>query len=521
MPNHTVNNVLLITADQWRGDCLSVLKHPCLQTPHLDALAADGMVFRHHYAQAAPCGPSRACLFTGLYMHNHRSVRNGTPLDQRHTTLSQEARKLGYDPVLFGYTDTSADPRLYAPRDPVLTTYEGVLPGMRAVVPSRAEIPYGWLSDLRAKGYAVPSTPRDIFRPVPHYPGAAQRGATFAPPCYTAADGDTAFLTNAVLTHFAEQPDRPWFIHVSYLRPHPPFIAPEPYNALYDPARVPPPVRAASVADEAEQHPLLAYYLATSEQHNYFVEGRGKVADLSDQELRQLRATYYGMMHEVDEQIGRLIATLKDLGSYDDTLIVFTSDHGEQLGDHWMLGKSGYGDAAFHVPLIIRDPRAQADAGRGRTVTQFTESVDLMPTILECLGAAVPVACDGASLVPFLHHVPPTAWRRAVHYEFDFREVLGGGPGEALHLTMDQCTLNVIRDHQYKYVHFTALPPLFFDLQQDAAQLHNRATDPAYTSLVLAYAQKMLSWRMQHDERGLTGLHLGAGGVSSRWESRW
>jgi arylsulfatase A-like enzyme len=227
------------------------------------------------------------------------------------------------------------------------------------------------------------------------------------------------------------------------------------------------------------------------------------------------------MMHEVDEQIGRLIATLKDLGSYDDTLIVFTSDHGEQLGDHWMLGKSGYGDAAFHVPLIIRDPRAQADAGRGRTVTQFTESVDLMPTILECLGAAVPVACDGASLVPFLHHVPPTAWRRAVHYEFDFREVLGGGPGEALHLTMDQCTLNVIRDHQYKYVHFTALPPLFFDLQQDAAQLHNRATDPAYTSLVLAYAQKMLSWRMQHDVRGLTGLHLGAGGVSSRWESRW
>ena len=205
-----------------------MLKHACMQTPHLDALAADGVGFRHHYAQAAPCGPSRACLFTGLYMHNHRSVRNGTPLDHRHATLAQDVRALGYDPVLFGYTDTSADPRLYAARDPLLTTYEGVLPGMRAVVPSSAEIPYGWRSDLRAKGYAVSrTTPRDIFRPVRHYPGAAQRGATFAPPVYAAADGDTAFLTNAVLTHFAEQPDRPWFIHVSYLRPHPPFITPD------------------------------------------------------------------------------------------------------------------------------------------------------------------------------------------------------------------------------------------------------------------------------------------------------
>jgi arylsulfatase A-like enzyme len=522
MSRQAVKNVLLITADQWRGDCLSVLKHACVQTPHLDALAADGVSFRHHYAQAAPCGPSRACLFTGLYMHNHRSVRNGTPLDHRHATLAQEVRALGYEPVLFGYTDTSADPRLYATRDPILTTYEGVLPGMRAVVPSHTEIPYGWRSDLRAKGYAVSrTTPRDIFRPVCQYPGAAQRGATFAPPIYTAADGDTAFLTNAVLTHFAEQPDRPWFIHVSYLRPHPPFITPEPYNTLYDPAQVPPPVRATSAALEAEQHPLLAYYLATMEQQSFFMEGRGKVAALSDHDLRQLRATYYGMLNEVDDQIGRLIAAIKDMGCYDDTLIVFTSDHGEQLGDHWLLGKSGYGDAAFHIPLIIRDPRVQADAGRGRIVTQFTESIDVMPTILECLGATVPVACDGMSLVPFLHHVPPAHWRQEVHFEFDFRDVSGGGPGVALHLKLDQCTLNVIRDHHYKYVHFTALPPLFFDLQEDPAQLHNLATDPAYMPVVLEYAQKLLSWRMQHDERVLTGMHLGASGVTTRQEARW
>jgi arylsulfatase A-like enzyme len=521
MTRHPVKNILLITADQWRGDCLSVLQHPCVRTPHLDALAADGLCFRSHYAQAAPCGPSRACLFTGLYLQNHRSVRNGTPLDHRHTNMAREVRKVGYDPVLFGYTDTSADPRLYAARDPILTTYEGILPGMRAVVPAVQEIPYGWLADLRTKGYAVPPQRQGIFRPVTGYPDAAGRGPTFAPPCYTAADSDTAFLTNAVLTYFAEQPRHPWFVHVSYLRPHPPFIAPEPYHALYDPAEVPAPVRATSVEEEARQHPLLAYYLATLEQRSFFQEGKGKVTELSEHDLRQLRATYYGMISEVDDQIGRLITALKDMGSYDETLIIFTSDHGEQLGDHWLLGKSGYGDAAFHIPLLIRDPRPEADHVRGRIVPQFTESVDIMPTVLECLGAEIPVACDGESLLPFLHHDRAVSWRQEVHYEFDFREVTGGGPGPALGLRMDQCTLNVIRDQHYKYVHFTALPPLFFDLQHDAPQLHNRAADPAYAVRVRDYAQKLLSWRMRHDEHGLTGMHLGPGGVTAYREPRY
>jgi arylsulfatase A-like enzyme len=143
-----------------------------------------------------------------------------------------------------------------------------------------------------------------------------------------------------------------------------------------------------------------------------------------------------------------------------------------------------------------------------------------MPTLLDGLGIDIPVACDGESLLPFLLQGHADDWRQEVHYEFDFREVAGGGPGPALGLKMDQCTLNVIRDQQYKYVHFTALPPLFFDLQQDAQQLHNRAADPEYAGLVRDYTQKLLSWRMQHDERGLTGMCLGPGGVTTRWEPR-
>ena len=122
-------NVLFITVDQWRGDSLSCMGHDVVQTPNIDSLAAGGVLFADHWANAAPCGPSRACLFTGMYMQNHRSVLNGTPLDARFTNLALEARRAGYDPVLFGYTDTSVDPRTVPAGDPRTFTYEGVLPG--------------------------------------------------------------------------------------------------------------------------------------------------------------------------------------------------------------------------------------------------------------------------------------------------------------------------------------------------------------------------------------------------------
>ena len=107
-------NILLVTADQWRGDCVSALGHPDVKTPNIDALIADGMAFSNHYSVCAPCSPARASLLTGMYLQNHRVVRNGTPLDNRHTNIALELRKLGYTPLLFGYTDTTLDPRVYS-----------------------------------------------------------------------------------------------------------------------------------------------------------------------------------------------------------------------------------------------------------------------------------------------------------------------------------------------------------------------------------------------------------------------
>ena len=123
-------NVLFITVDQWRGDCLSAVGHPVVTTPALDRLAAQGALFANHWANAAPCGPSRACLYTGTYLHHNRSVLNGTPLDARFTNVALLARQAGYDPVLFGYTDTSLDPRTLPADDPRLRSLRAGAAGL-------------------------------------------------------------------------------------------------------------------------------------------------------------------------------------------------------------------------------------------------------------------------------------------------------------------------------------------------------------------------------------------------------
>ena len=145
-------NVLFITADQWRGDCLGCIGHPIIKTPNLDELAKEGVLFRKHYAQTVPCGPSRASLYTGLYAMNHRSVNNGTPLNNRFTNIAREVRKLGYDPTLFGYTDTSADPREFHHQDPFLSTYEGKIPGMSSGL-TLTDDQRPWIAELISRGY--------------------------------------------------------------------------------------------------------------------------------------------------------------------------------------------------------------------------------------------------------------------------------------------------------------------------------------------------------------------------------
>jgi arylsulfatase A-like enzyme len=325
-------NVLFITVDQWRGDCLSSLGHPVVRTPTLDRLAAGGVTFTRHWANTAPCGPSRATLYTGMYVHNHRSVLNGTPLDARFTNVALEARSVGYDPVLFGYTDSTVDPRTVTdPDDPRLRSYEGVLPGFRVEELLTSEDLSAWARWLTARGVDVPDNPAELHLPIPDHPKAEDHAASWAPTRFAAEHSEAAFLTDAVTTwldrHDSRDDTPPWFAHVSYIRPHPPYRAPEGYHDLYDPADGPPFRRHANRETETASHLI----------HQFAVEVVGCPVD--EAEARQLRATYWGNMAEVDHQLGRLLDRLDASGQADDTLVVITSDHGDQMGDHWLVGR--------------------------------------------------------------------------------------------------------------------------------------------------------------------------------------
>ena len=510
-------NVLFICADQWRADCISALGHPNAKTPNLDALVKDGMLFRNHFGQCTPCGPSRTSLLTGLYLMNHRSGRNGTPLDQRHTNIALEARKAGYEPALFGYTDTTPDPTGKHPNDPSLTAYdEGVLPGFAVPLHLPEDMGF-WVSDLIAKGYKLPKGRDDVFLPKKGFDKPADRGFRFIPTAYPAEESETAYLTDEFLKWLLVRENKPWFAHFVFFRPHPPLIASEPYNSAVHPKDVKFPVRAASPEEEGQQHPLLAYEIERLRRPGAFDEHNpNDLTASSDLDIRQMRATYYGLVNEVDFHLGRIIAYLKDTGQYDRTLIIVTSDHAEMLGEHYVWGKDIYFDKSFHLPLVICDPRPQANGSRGKMVDAMSEAVDIMPTILECIGLEVPRTCDGVSLVPFLHGKAPEHWRKEVFFEHDFREVRSQKAEAALGISSDEACYAVIRDKRYKYVHFAALPPLFFDLQNDPDEMHNLAGKPEMAGLLLDYAQKMLTWRLVNSERTMTNMHVGSGGLFQR-----
>lgn len=500
------HNILFITADQWRAECLSALDHPVVKTPHLDALARESVLFARHFSNTSPCSPSRATIHTGLYQHNHRVAMNGTPLDRRHTNWAIEARGKGYDPALIGYTDQTADPRDLEPDDPRLKTYEGVLPGLNAVVDTSMDRPGPWAEFLRARGYEMPHEDRFIIwmrESGPDY----EDGAPHPKPWIVKAEhNDTTWHVDQAIDYISENRNAPWILHLSLLRPHPPWIASEPWNRLYDPASMPRPRRRATADEEAAQHPWLAQQL----KHPVY-----RAPD-NDKQLARMQAVYFGMMSEVDDNLGRLFAHLKHEGLWDDTLVVFTSDHGEMLGDHWMLAKSGYFDQAYAVPLIVRDPRATADRTRGQVVRQFTEHVDVMPTLLDFIGADIPPQCDGRSLMPFVETGAASGWRTEAHFEFDFRDASFEGAEQALNLTLHQCNLTVIRDENYKYVHFAGLPPLLFDMKNDPGEFTNLANAGNYKPVALAYAQKLLSWRMAHEDQTLTHMMATDKGMIAR-----
>lgn len=474
-------NVLLITLDQFRGDCLSAAGHPVVRTPNLDRLAADGVRLARHYSQAAPCGPGRASLYTGMYQMNHRVVANGTPLDARFDNVALAARRAGYRPVLFGYTDQTVDPRVTTgPDDPRLVTFEGILPGFEMVLDLRLnQVPWvAWLDEL---GYDTSSGYEGLLATEPERP---------------AAHSLATFLTDHAV-EWIEHQDAPWFAHLSYWRPHPPYGAAGHWSRAYSPDEVGRPITPAE-----DRHPLHDAALARPEA----------AAPRDENALRVMRAQYFGMISEVDDQLGRVWDALRASDQYDDTVIIVTSDHGEMLGDHGLKEKLGYWEQSYHVVGIVRDPRF--GAGHGTVVEAFTENVDVMPTLCDAIGIDVPAQCDGLPLTPFLRGESPPRWRTAAHWEYDWRsQVITTAPHDwPWDRVLERLHLAVHRDGDHAYVQFGDGSWRCFDVAADPTW-RTEVRDPA---VVLPLAQAMLTWRSRHADRTLADLVLGGDG-GGRW----
>ena len=470
-------NVLFITLDQFRGDSLSCAGHPLVQTPNIDRLASEGIRLARHYAQAAPCAPGRAALYTGTYQMNNRVVANGTPLDGRFDNVAHMAVRAGYVPTLFGYTDQGVDPRSVAPDDPRLWTYEGILPGLTVGLElTEDHRPYvDWLTSLGySVGNAITALTTEHLRPPEH--------------------SLSSFLTDHLLAWIDAQTE-PWFAHASFLRPHPPYSAAGHYASMYAPDDCPAPL------------PVLP--ANTHRLYESMLSNKDLAASLHRMSVPEIRAQYYGMISEVDTQLGRIWSALESHGAWNNTIIVLTADHGEQLGDQGLLNKAGFFESSYHIVGVVRDPsRPQA---HGTVIERFTENVDIFPTLCEALAMPVPAQCDGLPLTPFLDGTEPPFWRDAASWEWDWRDsFIGREPANwPWDQRLERQNLAVRRNATHAYVQFGNGTSLCFDLATDPSW-QTQEFDPTTT---LRLAQDMLTWRATHTDRTLTGMLLREGGI--------
>lgn len=454
-------NLILLMADQFRGDCLGIAGHPDVKTPYLDALAAEGVRFPNAYSACPTCVPARACLYTGMSQAHAGRVgyEDLVPWNYEHT-LAGELARAGY------YTQCVGKMHVHPLRNNLgfhdVRLHDGYLhayrrPDTPACEDQRTADDYYWWLRQELGAAADPTdTGLDcnswIARPWMY-------GEKYHPTNWAASE----------CLDFLRRRDRsmPFFLMASFVRPHPPLDPPGYYFDLYDRKELAPPWRGDwNRTDQAE-----------ADRYSYHAQ----TAPLDPDHIHRLRVGYYGSITHLDHQIGRIVSVLVEQGLMDNTVILFVSDHGEMLGDHLLFQKAKPYQGSVRVPLFLSGRRDLV--GRG-VRPDLAELRDVMPTLLELAGAPIPDTVDGSSLLGPVDR----SWLHGEHA-----------------LGRDSMHFIVTRTDKFIWYSQTG-EELYFDLERDPHETHNAVRDPDRARRV----DQLRSWLVQALEGREEGYTDGA-----------
>ncbi|MEO9528745.1 sulfatase-like hydrolase/transferase [Roseibium sp.] len=471
-------NILFIMYDQLRFDYLSCAGHPHLHTPNFDRVAAMGVRFTNAYVQSPVCGASRMSCYTGRYASSHGAQWNGFPLRVGEQTLGDHLRRAGMECWLLGKTHMKADvegmARLGLSPDSQIGARQTEC-GFDAWIRDDGlwgEGPDGFYDEkrspyneyLKTKGYPSQNPWADFANAGVEKDGEIASGWMFKncdkPANIREEDSETPWLTREAIS-FIDQARDGWCAHLSFIKPHWPYIVPAPYHDMYGSNHVPQAV--VHPVERENPHPV----------YDAFMGNRIAQAFQRDDVRQKVIPAYMGLIKQCDDQLGVLLDHLEETGRMENTMIVLTSDHGDYLGDHWLGEKDLFHDPSVKVPLIVYDPRTQADGTRGTTCDALVEAIDLAPTFVEAAGGKVADhILEGLSLTPWLHGETPD-WRSFVVSEYDYSVT---PMCEKLGVSSRDARMFMVFDGRYKLIHAEGgFRPMLFDLTSDPQEFHDLA----------------------------------------------
>jgi choline-sulfatase len=472
-------NILFIMTDQQRYEGVSVNGTPLLQTPRLDALARQSANFSRCYVQAPVCVPSRACFFTGRYAHSHRNRVNYTPLPRDEVLMQRYLRDAGYTTSLVGKTHLYYD---YPP-----TREEAERTGFdRVLLHDGAASTDRWSDYVRWRNEHDPLAKKYDYRQtvgsggVTGSSGKSNPFRTHISEEYTDTSW-TGLKTREELKHLAQE-GRPFFLFSSFWKPHSPFEVPEPFDTLY--AEVEFALPKQESLEDIERLPLPLQKL--------ILRGNNPPYNMDRAQLQWIYRSYYASISHIDREVGRILDTLEELGLSENTIVIFCSDHGDQLLEHGLMGKNVFFEASERVPFMIRYPDRITPGGR----EGFMETIDVLPTLFELAGIEVPYNVQGQSLVPILTDNKEDN-REAVFAENVIPEVFsdsfvfekGGGVGGIRHPDA-----KMVRTREWKYNYYPEGYAELYHLSEDPLEQTNLAGDPGYKNIEQEMKDRILDW---------------------------